>query len=339
MNSGRKNILSALIFLGVGVAMGVFVARFYWQSGSTVSFTAVREGGYSFINPLLSCDISENKQFKQYSPIENKFQSYITQNIANKDATDISVYFRGLNSGYWSGVNENDKYSPASLLKVPIMIAYLKEADADPSILNQKIVYHETTDGNAEETFKPRHFVVDGGTYTIAELIQYMIAYSDNNAATYLGDHVDQNSLTEVYSDLGIPISSTLTDETMTPKIYSYVFRILYNATYLSKAMSQYALALLSTTDFSQGIKAGIPASVPSAQKFGERTVFNANPTMGTTTLAFRELHDCGVVYYPQNPYLLCVMTKGNDFGKLSKIISDISAMAYQETASGVLEI
>ena len=335
----QKNILIAIIFLLLGGVGGALIANTYFQDKLTQLAYSVREGGYAFINPLLSCDISEDKQFTEYQPIEDKFKAYIDQHISSGDAQDISVYFRGLNSGRWSGVNENDVYSPASLLKVPLMIAYLKEADANPDILNKKITYHQTTDKNAAETFKPKYFIQDGQTYTVADLIKYMIIYSDNNAAGVLQSNVDQNSLTEVYSDLGIPVSSTLSEETITPKVYSYIFRILYNATYLSKTMSQYALELLSSADFPEGIKSGIPADMPSSQKFGERTVFNKDATTGKTTLAFKELHDCGIIYYPRNPYLLCVMTKGDDFNKLSKIISDISAMVYQETNSGVLKI
>jgi len=337
MNPNKKNIIIGIILLAVGITGGILLQKYYFHQ-STDSFI-VRQGGYDFINPLLSCDISENKQFNEYKPITEKFQAYIKQNIQNGNAEDISVYFRGLNSGHWSGVNENDAYSPASLLKVPIMIAYLKEADENPDILNEQIVYHQTTDENEQETFKPQQFIEDGKTYTVDDLLKYMIEYSDNNAAQLLQDNVDQKSLTDVYSDLGIPVSSSEKEDSITPKEYSYIFRILYNATYLSKPMSQYALELLSAADFPQGIKAGLPADIPSSQKFGERTVLNKNAATGQTVLAYRELHDCGIVYYPDNPYLLCVMTKGQDFSKLSKIISDLSALVYQETASGVLKI
>ena len=334
----QKNVLTVVIFLLLGIAFGIFLQKYYLHMPSGSDYS-VREGGYNFINPLLYCDVSENTQFNQYKPIEDKFKSYINQNIKNGNAQNISVYFRGLNSGHWSGVNENDTYSPASLLKVPIMIAYLKEADSNPEILKKEITYRGATDGNASENFKPQSFILDGQTYTVEELIHYMIVDSDNNAASLLQNNLNPNDLLEVYSDIGIPISGSLTDENMSPKAYSYIFRILYNATYLSKAMSQYALELLSSSYFPEGLEAGLPADIVSSNKFGERTVETKNATTGSMTLDYRELHDCGIVYYPQNPYLLCVMTKGQDFGKLSKIISDISAMVYNETASGVLKI
>ncbi len=219
------------------------------------------------------------------------------------------------------------------------MIAYLRVADFNPSILNKKIKYIEKVDANKVEEFKPSKYIESGKSYSVDELIKYMIIYSDNNATNLLQANVDEKALVTVYSDLGIPASDTLEQENVTPKTYSYIFRILYNATYLSKSMSQYALEILAQTQFEKGIKMGLPENMTSSQKFGERTVMNRNITTGEDSLSFRELHDCGIVYYPENPYILCVMTKGDDFEKLSKIISDISLMVYSESKSGVLKI
>src|ERR1017187_4034656 len=118
-----------------------------------------------------------------------------------------------------------------------------------------------------------------------------MIVDSDNNAAALLQNNLDPNDLLEVYSDIGIPVSVSLTDENMSPKAYSYVFRILYNATYLSKPMSQYALELLSTAYFPEGIEGGLPVSIPSSNKFGERTVVTKDGATGNLTTSYRELH------------------------------------------------
>jgi hypothetical protein len=36
-------------------------------------------------------------------------------------------------------------------------------------------------------------------------------------------------------------------------------------------------------------------------------------------------------VYYPQNPYLLCIMTEGDDFNALSEVIGIVSKAVYEE--------
>ena len=66
-----------------------------------------------------------------------------------------------------------------------------------------------------------------------------------------------------------------------------------------------------------------MPKGVTIAQKFGEH-VFNTN---GSPT-GF-DLSNCGIVYYPDRPYFLCVMTKGNDYQDLINTIQQISKTVY----------
>jgi hypothetical protein len=143
----------------------------------------------------------------------------------------------------------------------------------------------------------------------------------------------------DVYSDIGITPPKTLVEETVSVKDYSYLFRLLYNGTYLSKSMSQYALELLSNVDFKDGLRLGVPAETIISQKFGERTFVEKNTITGVKRVLFKELHDCGIVYYPKNPYLLCVMTKGNDFKNLESVINKVSNIVYQEISAGDLKL
>jgi hypothetical protein len=92
---------------------------------------------------------------------------------------------------------------------------------------------------------------------------------------------------------------------------------------------SEQALGLLTTTDFTQGLVAGVSATTTVAHKFGEQTDTDTNGQV-----IDRELHDCGIVYYPNNPYFLCVMTKGQDFSTLAKIISGISNSVFNYVSS-----
>lgn len=336
----NEQAVSILVTFFVGIAIGSLGLWIIVAPKNTEDGYAVRSGGYTFINPLLSCNISENKEFTVYAPLKDKLVEFIDASIAKNDAQKISVYFRGLNSAHWAGVDENEQYSPASLLKVQLLIAYLKFAETQPGLLDKTIVYErQSADANATEEIRPTKTIRSGGTYSIADLLKYMIAYSDNNAMVYLQEHIDQTALMEVYSDLGITPPKNLTDETVSPKDYSYILRILYNGTYLSKEMSQYALELMSTVDFKLGLRAGLPSGIIVSQKFGERTVTEKDSPKSPERVLYKELHDCGIVYYPKNPYLLCVMTKGNDFKKLEAAIGAVSNLVYKETNAGILKL
>jgi beta-lactamase class A len=117
-------------------------------------------------------------------------------------------------------------------------------------------------------------------------------------------------------------------NNSMSVKDYAAFFRIIYNSSYLERNMSEKALSLLSSVDYKEGLIAGVPSNLVVSHKFGERQAIDKNG--GTTN----QLHDCGIVYYPGHPYLLCVMTKGEKFEELSKIIAKISDIVYREIDS-----
>jgi hypothetical protein len=124
---------------------------------------------------------------------------------------------------------------------------------------------------------------------------------------------------------LGIETLST-TDDYMTVGKYAIFFRVLFNSTYLSRNMSEKALGLLSKTDFSNGLVRDLPKGVMVAHKFGELTLENQD-----RIIEKRELHDCGIVYEKDRPYLLCVMTKGAQYSDLEDMIAGISLFVYNK--------
>jgi hypothetical protein len=102
-----------------------------------------------------------------------------------------------------------------------------------------------------------------------------------------------------------------------------FSFAFFNNVTYLSSEYSERALKLLSETTYLNGLVAGVPKGVTVAHKFGEH-VFSAK---GVATGV--ELSDCGIVYYPAHPYLLCVMTSVKDEVTAATIIANISKVTY----------
>jgi beta-lactamase class A len=232
-----------------------------------------------------------------------------------------SVYFRDLNNGPWFGINIHESFAPVSLLKVPLMIGWLKKAESSPEVLQRKIRYVRPNSTIPEQTINPQKMIVPGETYSVEDLIRRMISHSDNQASDLLFTHMDQDWFRQTHKDLGIiaPYSEKPMDY-ITVKSYSSFFRVLYNASYLSREMSEKALDYLLASDYKDGLVAGLPPGTQVAHKFGEYEREDMN-----------QLHDCGIVYYPRHPYILSVMTRGSDKQMMADTIAEISRLIYEE--------
>lgn len=318
-----KPLQLALSFL-LGLMIGLIIARPGQKDDKIpANLHEVRQGGYRFINPLLECEAAPGPYNKELKNFKYKINELVNSKLSNRMASHISVYFRDLNNGPWFGINEKEDFSPASLLKIPVMISLLKRAESDPQTLERTIKY-EAPIYILPQDVEPKEVIRIGESYTIKDLIYRMIVYSDNEAKNLLILDMDQDLLNKTYLDLSIDIPNVRNPEDfMSVKSYASFFRILYNASYLNKEMSEFALEILSNADFKDGLIAGVPKGTLVAQKFGERS-FNG----------IKQLHDCGIVYHKDHPYLLCVMTRGENFKQLANIIKDISFLVYSEVDS-----
>lgn len=280
--------------------------------------TELHEEGYRFISPLLECQ-TQSSHNNNFLELKTALDSIIDQFINKGYISQASVYLRDLNNGPWIGINEGEKFSPASLMKVPIMISYFKWAEYDPDILNKKVVVVLDADDTISQNIIPSETVITGEEYTIGDLISRMIRYSDNLAANTLLQHADTDLLDKTYQDLGIKIPFDGGENFLTVHDYAGFFRILYNSSYLSRDMSELALQILSTTEYNDGIVSGVPSYITVAHKFGERRIGDV-----------LQLHDCGIIYRSNSPYLLCIMTRGDEFSEMKSVINDLSEKAFQ---------
>jgi beta-lactamase class A len=284
----------------------------------------IRSGGYKYINPLLECN-GDELNFTELKPFSDKVNALVNEiNQQNKDVNSVAVYFRDLNNGPWFGIGNTLKFLPASLLKVPMMIYYFNRSEDEPDVLKQTYTFNENDQTRAiVQLIPPSESLQEGQSYTVDDLITRMIKFSDNKALYLLNQHADINALAKVYEDFGVDMG---TPENPSPSVtvqkYASFFRVLYNASYLDRNFSEKALGLLANAEFNDGLVAGVPQGVTVAHKFGEREV---------SGISEKQLHDCGIVYYPNHPYLLCVMSRGNKMDELANSIKQVSALVYSE--------
>jgi beta-lactamase class A len=333
MKGIRKIILLIALFFIVGFIAGYFFNLYKERSVLTNNFTnlhpiRLNRKSYIFINPLLSYAIPSADQDVRFSNLKNKISDLIDSEKHN-GLKKASVYLSDLNQGRWIGINENDQYSPASMFKVVVMIAYLKGAEQAPGLLDRQLTYTKDIDNlvksaslNEETSLKV------GSGYTVNELINKMIIDSDNGAKDLLMVNANPVFFENLFNILGIKSYNPDADLLISPKQYSLFFRIIYNATFLSFDDSEKALELLSKTTFNDGLMAGVPVGTTVSHKFG---LYTASIGNNITDL---ELHDCGVVYYKTTPYFLCVMTDGNNLPELESVIKNISSIVYKDYQS-----
>jgi beta-lactamase class A len=316
----RQAFISSLFWIAV---FTVFVSWLFYQGSLKGIVSEKHQSGYFYTSPLLECQ-NESLPNRNFWQLKKDIADLIAEKKELGKTTFVSVYLRDLNNGPWIGINEQEKFSPASLLKVPLMISYFKMAESDPQILEKKLLVDQDGRDILSQNMLPMFKVETGKEYRVADLIGYMIKYSDNLAANILLENIPVEHLNQTYSDLGLAIPDPENPENfMTVTQYSSFFRILYNASYLNQEMSERALALLSSSSFDNGLKSYLPAGTIVSHKFGERVIGEA-----------RQLHDCGIVYIGEKNYLLCVMTRGTDFSNMEDTIGAISRLVFDRIAT-----
>lgn len=318
------------VVIAAAFGLGVVVDRQFSPLEDHGQF-AIREYDtrYSLIRPLLICQVHENEETEKLRGLEQKANS-IVESAKQKDKIfSASVYYRDLNSGRWIGVNELEEFEPASLLKVPLMMAYLKEAEDDPSVLNKVYSYINTYE---PDPLVAKPLLVSNQHYSVLDLIHGMVVQSDNQAMTILKDNATSELLKETYDalDLSNPYEVSKEPYQLSAKKYSLFFRVLYNSTFLNREMSNKALELLSQSEFKYGIRAGTPVAIPVAHKHGVRGVTLDDGSHEV------EVSDCGIVYNPASPYLLCIMAKGADAYAVSGVIKELAEAVYQSVVLSV---
>jgi len=266
-------------------------------------------------------DVSEFLQEQKtmavsYAPMKQSLIDYRTNhNLAGR----YSVYFEDLTTGAWVGLDEKDTFIPASLLKMPSVVAILKKLETGGIAMDTTVTL---TPGMID--FESGTLAYNGAGYviTVRELLTYVTKDSDNTALWALNSLLTPDEYSAARAAVGLPFKSVEDDAAVSPKQYSNILRSLYLSTYLRREFSQLALSMLSETEYTNELQAGIPASVNIAHKVG------FYQTGGY-------YHDCGIVYVLEKPYILCVMSKDSTLVEANAAISGVSSIVYEYVTSG----
>lgn len=276
----------------------------------------------AFVRPIPPCaePTHEGVTIGERMTLAQNVEEYIDTKIKEKHLAEAAVYFRDLSEGPWFGIDEDAEFVPASLMKLPLAMWFYKDAEVQAGALDEQIEFTGPK-GISITRFPAQHDVEPGNVYTIRELVNFLLAESSNDASKVLSEYAGLANRNTVFADLDMPLVTPEKDYLIDVRTYAAFFRVLYNTSYLSRESSQELLATMASSSFREGLVAGVPENIQIAHKFGEYESPNREGEI--------QLHDCGVVYVPGQPYVLCVMTRGGNYENLTKVIAEISRMAH----------
>ncbi len=322
MNKNIKLIGIGTGFLITGIIIGInFFGENAGRSECVTKLTLLKKN--------IECDIYDEK-LQKLSNLEDALNILIDGYKKTDKAKRVSVFIRDLNTSRFAGYKDSETYYMASLLKTPLVIGGFKLAEVEPKVLEQVIQYTGVPNLYGNQVVKSKETLQVGQLYTVKDLMRRSVVFSDNTAAQMLFDYFPKDFLTRIMQALGISITKPDGEEEnyITARTYANMFRLLYNASYLTKEYSNETLELLTQTEFNNAATSRIPKGVKIAHKFGERTLVYENGETAT-----KQFHECGIVYAEDgnDPYIFCIMTEGKDYKELQQVIADISLKIYEE--------
>lgn len=177
-----------------------------------------------------------------------EIKKYLESRIGN-----YSFFFEDLSSGYVYGYNENVKMTAAGCMKLPIAIALIKEEElGNLSFLDKvKIEGKDKVYGTGIiHEFNERE-------YTIFELLVAMLIQSDNTATNKIIDILTMDRINTVIKEIGLKnteLKRKTCDERSNKEAIEnittaydlcYIWKTLYNATYLNENNSTMLIDIL----------------------------------------------------------------------------------------------
>lgn len=278
---------------------------------------------YDLLNPhIANKEIEDFQKFQEnaiitYKPLEQKLQE-----ITNKTQGTYSIYFEDLKTGASLEINGKEKYTPASLLKIPTTAAILKMVEEKKLTMNKTIKITQLDIDMSSGQFLGVLTEKDIGTdKTIEELLKISLQKSDNSANHALFRNLPTEKYIEARLSMGMPLTTTILKPEgttkMTPKQYTNIFRSLYLSSYLRKPYSQWILRTLTNTIHNKWIPSGLPKGTTISHKIG-------------FWKEEESYHDCGIIYTQKTNYILCIMSKNTTEPESIETMKQISKEIYE---------
>jgi beta-lactamase class A len=263
---------------------------------------------YPFLSPRIFAE-KQNDILVNFQDLRTRLR----QEVAPYGDT-FGLYFEYLPSGVSVGINEKVNFIAASLLKLPVAIAYLRQIERSGfSYPSPEVTIEKSQLSNGFGSLWQKG---EGAKISLDKAMELSLVQSDNTAGNVLKSHVSMEDFNKVYEGLDIDVIEESGKVLISVKSYSSILKALYFSSLISKQSSERILQLLTETPFNDKLVAPIPKHIKVAHKIG---VYDTEDIY----------QDCGIVYELNRPYVLCMFSRSTE--EVARIrMNAVSKLVYE---------
>jgi beta-lactamase class A len=252
------------------------------------------------------------------------------ENFAHTHNGVISVSFTDLTTNHHIGIQDDVKFNPASVIKVPVMVEVFRQVMDGRISLNDKLTMKRSdVMGGSGFLFLQKL----GTAYSIRYLTEIMITHSDNTATKMLIEHLGADNINKTMRELGLKDTVIGTSNLLRAEGLNYsssrdmnmLLTQIYRGNILSPDRCHEMVEIMARQHHKWGIPKYLPPNLRIANKTG--------------TLNYVK-NDSGIVFFEGRPYVLSVFTTKKDpksFGKMW--VPQVSRIVYEWCVSAAKEI
>ncbi|HEX2078574.1 MAG TPA: serine hydrolase [Longimicrobium sp.] len=224
----------------------------------------------------------------------------------------VGVSLRNLATGESLSIRGEETFPTASLIKVAVLVALLDEVAKGSIRLDEPLTMIARDRVGGSGVLQHLH---PGLELTVEDAARLMIVISDNTATNLLLDKLNVRTVWAKMEALGLPhtkihsktflrATSVAMDSSVkyglgvtTPDETVRLFTLLHEGRAVSPAMDSLALDILRGNEDWAKLTRWLPEGATAAHKSGD---------------VDQARNDCGILYGPDAPVALCVMTREN---------------------------
>ncbi|MDD3532087.1 MAG: class A beta-lactamase-related serine hydrolase [Candidatus Shapirobacteria bacterium] len=303
-SSGR--VVLVLLIVSTGLTLAFYLSSFlpaFWQKITAPKVIRLNSGQKE-VSPVVF------ESAPTPTPWQKNLEEELVGLISQQDGL-YGIYLYEINSQRFLGVNHQESFSAASLMKLPVVIAAYQEAERKQFDLTAQ--YHlreeDKLSGNGSVHLQP-----EGTVYTYRALIKLAIEQSDNTAISVIAKAIEEEKIQKNIDRLGLTKTDYVLRKT-TPEDIGQLLLALHQGKALTSAHSQEIIGFLTNSIFNDQIPAFLPDNLVIAHKIG---------------LDENLLHDAAIIFVDDGDFILVIMSQGDPEDRAQTVLEEITKMVWE---------